>query len=83
MGRTLGTFRMLLDRLELEWADFRRALSGREQDRFDRLWLQARRHASASGNAAPLNPMEAALLAMLLEHERRIEHLEMELEDRL
>lgn len=76
MGRTLATFRALLDRLEVEWGDMRRALTGREQDRWDALWQQARRHASAAGNAAPLNPMEAALLAMLLEHERRIAQLE-------
>lgn len=76
MGRTLATFRGLLDRLEVEWGDYRRALTGREQEHWDGLWQQARRHASASGNAAPLNPMEAALLSMLLEHERRLAQLE-------
>ncbi|MDX1611155.1 MAG: hypothetical protein R3185_02215 [Candidatus Thermoplasmatota archaeon] len=78
MGRTLGTFRVLLDRLEMEWADVRRALTGKDRERWDDLWQQARRHASAAGNAAPLNPMEAALLAMLLEHEKRLAHLEAE-----
>lgn len=76
VGRTLPTFRALLDRLEVEWSDYRRALTGAEQRRWEALWQQARRHASASTNAAPLNPMEAALLSMLLEHEKRIAELE-------
>lgn len=76
MGRTLPTFRALLDRLELEWSDYRRALTEAEQRRWDGLWQQARRHASASTNAAPLNPLEAVLLSMLLEHEKRLVDLE-------
>lgn len=76
MGRTLPTFRALLDRLELEWSDYRRALTEAEQRRWDALWQQARRHASASTNAAPLNPLEAVLLSMLLEHEKRLVELE-------
>lgn len=80
MGRTLPTFRALLDRLEREWSDYRRVLSDKEKRRWDALWQQARRHASASTNAAPLNPMEAALLSMLLEQEKRLQELERELD---
>lgn len=76
MGRTLPTFRALLDRLEVEWSDYRRALTEDEKRRWDSLWQQARRHASASTNAAPLNPMEAVLLSVLLEHEKRLSRLE-------
>lgn len=76
MGRTLPTFRALLDRLEVEWSDYRRALTDAEKQRWDALWQQARRHASASTNAAPLNPMEAVLLSVLLEHEARLADLE-------
>lgn len=76
MGRTLPTFRALLDRLEVEWSDYRRALTEAEERRWDALWQQARRHGSASTNAAPLNPMEAVLLSMLLEHEKRLARLE-------
>lgn len=80
MGRTLPTFRSLLDRLEVEWSDYRRALTDAEAKRWDALWQQARRHASASTNAAPLNPMEAVLLSMLLEQEKRLARLEAGLE---
>ncbi len=81
MGRTLPTFRALLDRLEVEWSDYRRALTDEEAHRWDALWQQARRHASASTNAAPLNPMEAVLLSMLLEHEKRLSQMEQDAED--
>jgi hypothetical protein len=66
--------------LEREWSDYRRVLSDKEKRRWDALWQQARRHASASTNAAPLNPMEAALLSMLLEQEKRLQELERELD---
>jgi len=72
LGRTLPTSRRILDALEFEWRDFRRGLTDEEQRRFDALWQKARAHASAMANQSPLDPMQAALLAMLLEHEREI-----------
>ena len=75
MGRTLPTSRHLLDRLEFEWRDYRRGLTGQEQKRFDALWQKARAHASAMANQAPLDPMQAALLSMLLEMQAEIDAL--------
>ncbi|MHB8605726.1 MAG: hypothetical protein ACYDCK_10775 [Thermoplasmatota archaeon] len=75
MGRTLPTSRDLLDRLEFEWRDFRRCLTASEQARFDALWQRARAHASAMQNQAPLDPMHAVFLAILLEQAREIETL--------
>jgi len=77
----LPTFRALLDRLEMEWSDYKRALTDEEAQRWKALWQQARRHASASTNTVPLNPMEAALLSMLLKHEKRLAELEDERSD--
>lgn len=75
MGRTMPTSRDILDRLEFEWRDFRRGLTGAEQARFDALWQMARAHASAMSNQAPLDPMQAALLSMLLELQKEVEAL--------
>ena len=72
MGRTEPSFRNLLDRLELEWRDYRRGLTAAEAARLDALFQKARAHASASGNAGRVNPMEAVLLSMLLEHEKEL-----------
>lgn len=62
---------MASDPLELYDEDVRQ--------RWDALWQQARQHASVSGNAAPLNPMEAVLLSILLEQEKRLAALECQL----
>lgn len=72
MGRTVPTFRDLLDRLENDWRDYRRGLSMEEQRLFDALFQKARAHASASSQAARSEPMEAVFLSMLIEHEKEL-----------
>lgn len=81
MGRTQPTFRRLLDRLEAEWDDYRRGLSARGADAYDALWQRARAHASASTNAARVQPMEAVFMSILLEHEREIRELHRRLDE--
>lgn len=76
MGRTVPTFRRRLDRLEEAWQDYARVLRRREQAAFEALWDQARSHAAASTNQAPLEPLDAVLMSVLLEHETRIQDLE-------
>jgi hypothetical protein len=75
VGRTLPTSRHVLDALELEWQDYRRGLTEPEQRRFDALWQKARAHASAMANQSPLDPMQAALLGMILEMQGEIDRL--------
>jgi hypothetical protein len=75
MGRTLPTSRRILDTLEFEWRDYRRGLTDDDQRRFDALWQKARAHASAMANQSPLDPMQAALLGMLVEMQREIDQL--------
>ena len=78
MGRTLPTSRHLLDELEAEWSDFRRALTAQEQRLLDALWQKARAHAGAMANQAHLDPMQAVLLAILVEHAKELEALRRE-----
>lgn len=80
MGRTEPTFRLLLDRLEAEWRDYRRGLSPREQEAFDSLFQKARAHASASSNVCRVDPLESVLLSMLLEHEMELRALRAQLQ---
>lgn len=75
MGRTIPTSRDVLDRLEFEWRDYRRGLTGEEQRVFDALWQKARAHASAMSNQTPLDPMQAVLLGMLLELQKEVDAL--------
>jgi hypothetical protein len=80
VGRTNPTFRDLLRSLQDSWKDYRRALCRPHQDRFDRLWEDARQYADAGGYLNHQNPMVVVLFSMLLAQQKRIEDLEAELE---
>lgn len=81
MGRTIPTFRRMLDRLEAEWEDYADVLRKDEREAWEALWNQARRHAAASTNQAPLEPLDAVLMSLLLEHEMRLMRIEARLEE--
>lgn len=63
-----------------QWNDFRRALRSGDREAFDSLVTKARMHASASTYAISLDPVESALLSMLLEHEKALAALRKKLE---
>ena len=75
MGRSVPTYRMKLEELIAELSPYRRAL--REDDRaaFDALMNRARRYASAAGYQSSADPMETAMLSMLLGLEKEMETL--------
>jgi hypothetical protein len=75
MGRTVPTFRMLLDSIIMELGDFRRALRRRDQQVFDRIMDMAREHASASTVAAAVDPMDTIVLSILIEQQKQIDDL--------
>jgi len=62
-----------------QWNDFRRALRKDDREAFDSLIDRARMHASASTFAVSLDPVESALLSMLLEHEKMLVEVRAEL----
>jgi chromosome segregation ATPase len=73
MGRTNPTYRDALRALEERWATYRRALRGRDQPRFDRLFTYARDHADASGLLNHETPLLPALFSIDVEQERRLD----------
>jgi hypothetical protein len=75
MGRTVPTYRMTLESIVQSWADYRRALPKDDRDAFDAMTNRARMHASASTYAAFSDPVEGALLSILLEQEKEIRRL--------
>lgn len=72
MGRTVPSFRMLLEEIILEMSVFRRALHGEDKDAFDRLVNKARKHASSCTVAPTLDPMDAVFLSILIEQEKEL-----------
>ena len=75
MGRTVPSFRMLLDSIIMELGDFRRALRRRDRQVFDRVMDMAREHASASTVAASIDSMDTIVLSILIEQQKQIDDL--------
>jgi|SRR3989304_6102754 len=76
MGRTVPSFRVLLESIVLELAVFRRALRAEDRTAFDTIMNMARRHASSSTVAPILDPMDSMFLSILIEQQKEIKHLQ-------
>ena len=76
MGRTVPTFRQLIDDAMARWSKFRRALRREDQEYFDRLFRRVRSYTQAATYQASDNPMEAILLSIVLDQEKRLDALE-------
>ena len=76
MGRTVPTFRQLIEETTQRWAKFRRALRRDDQEHFDRLFLGVRSHTQAATYQCSDNPMEAIFLSIALDQEKRLDFLE-------
>lgn len=72
MGRTVPSFRTLLEEIIVELSIFRRALHGEDKAAFDRLMNKARKHASSCTVAPTLDPMDAVFLSILIEQEKEL-----------
>ena len=76
MGRTVPTFRQLIDEAIARWSKFRRALRREDQEYFDRLFRRVRTYTQAATYQANDNPMETILLSIALDQEKRLDALE-------
>lgn len=76
MGRTIPTFRQMIESFGMEWTDFRKGLRQQDQDMFDALLNHARRHSAAGHNFPHPIPFEPIVMSILLEHEKQIRRLE-------
>ncbi len=66
---------MIQDAAE-RWKKFRRALRREDQPQFDRLFVRVRCYTQAPTYQAPDNPMEAILLSIALDQEKRLDAVE-------
>lgn len=76
MGRTVPTFVQQIQMEADRWRKFRRALRRDEQEHFDRLFARVRFYTQAATFQCHDNPMEAILLSMLLDQEKRLHAVE-------
>jgi hypothetical protein len=75
MGKTLPPFSELIEYERRRWTPFRRALPKADQVLFDRLFDCAKLHVQAGVCQSRPLPLEAIILAVLLEHEKQIKEL--------
>ncbi len=76
MGRTVPSFRVLLEEIIVELSVFRRALRGEDKVAFDSLMNKARKHASSCTVAPTLDPMDSVFLSILIEQEKELNSLQ-------
>ncbi|MCA9871797.1 MAG: hypothetical protein KDI03_09315 [Anaerolineae bacterium] len=76
MGRTLPSFMQVIQQEQAEWSKFRRALRQEDQRILDDLFTSARYHVAACAYASQPTPLEAMLMAMLIEDHKAIRRLE-------
>jgi predicted ATPase len=75
MGRTVPSFRTVLDSIVIDLADYKRTLRKNDRAVFDRIMDMAREHASASTVAATIDPMETIMISILIEQQKQIDKL--------
>ncbi len=75
MGRTIPSFRTLLEEIVMELSVFRRALRGEDKIAFDSIMNKARQHASSCTVTPMLEPMDAIFLSILVEQQKEISSL--------
>ncbi len=75
MGRTVPSFRNLLEEIIVELSVFRRAMRGEDKAAFDSLMNKAREHASSCSVAPALEPMDAVFLSILVEQQKELNSL--------
>jgi hypothetical protein len=75
MGRTIPSWRMLLEEELTRWKRFRDALRIDERPIFDDLMDECRRHASAAGAAVLPAKTEGMFLSLLFSHHKSLKEL--------
>jgi hypothetical protein len=83
VGKTLPPFSQLIEYERRRWAPCKRTLAKEEQAGVDKLFDCAKLHIQAGVMVSRPWPFETIVMAILLEHEKQIEHLMRRLEQRV
>ena len=80
MGKTVESFRIVLEGEISRWSGFARALRKPEREAFDELMDACRSYASESSNVTNPIVFEPMVMSIILSQQRRVEKLERELQ---
>lgn len=81
MGRTIRPYSMQLEFMRERFKKFRRALRKQDQDILDELFRQAKSNVQAGVMASSPNPMDSVLLSILVEQQRQIHDLRLQIKN--
>ncbi len=81
MGRTVPTYRMILEHAIKKWDNFRRALRRGDRESFDKMMNKARMHSSASIFNIQIDPTESMFMSILLDQEKELDKLKGKVQD--
>lgn len=73
MGKSLTPYSNVIDRIEAEFAAYRRALRKEDQQRLDRLFNLARRHTASGVVRSDPDPFRTVMVSVLIELLRLVE----------
>jgi len=80
MGRTIPSFRIALEQEIATWSAYRRSLGVTAREALDSMFGKARTYCSASSNAVRPVRFQGMLMALIFDHEKRIESLAAQVE---
>jgi hypothetical protein len=72
MGRTIPSFRIVLEEEKADWKPFRNALDKSERKEFDDMWDIPRHYITAYSNSVQLVPLHPIFISILLHHYRQL-----------
>ena len=81
MGRTVLTFRKILEKERRKWKEFKDALGEEERETFDTMLEDCERHVSASSQSKSPNPFREMVMSILLEQRKKIESMKEEIDE--
>ncbi len=80
MGKTVPSYRMILEREIKSWEGFLRALRKEDREALEELMNECRRYASAAGAATRPIVAEAMFMSILLSHQKSLKEFKVALE---
>src|SRR5215210_3785 len=80
MGRTVPSFRVVLEMEKADWKPFRNALDKSERKEFDDMFDIPRSYISACSNSVQLVPLHPIFMSILLHHYKQLTECILEVE---
>jgi hypothetical protein len=80
MGRTVPSFRIVLDEEKAEWKPFRNALDKSEKKEFDDMWDIPRLDITACSNSVQLAPIQPIFMSILFHHYEELMEIKAQVE---